>query len=168
MIKEINIKNLIPDGFEIDYNKSTLDKIILIKKNKDNIERYEDIAKYLYYNKSAFSIENNNYITTEYITGNNYLSSFIFKNYNQFEKLASSNNLINCAIFFNRGWNPNWEDETEPKYYICYNYKTKKFEINETYNINCSFIYFRNKDDAIKTINLLGTKALNYYLNNGC
>lgn len=167
MIKEIDIKNLIPDGYEIDYNKSTLDKIVLFEKNKDTVETYGDIIKHLYYNKSAYSIKHNNYITTEYITGNNYLSSFIFNNYNQFKKLSISNNLINCAIFFNKGWKPNWNDKDEPKYYVSYNYKLKQFEINETYTINCSFIYFKNKDDLIKTIKLLGAEKLNCYLNNG-
>lgn len=115
-----------PKGYSIDVNNSDLSKGI-IKFKKDNIT-LEDI----YENQGK----------------DTFIANIVNNNKNTYNKISAIATLIDIANYYNKDWKPDWDDEKENKYSICYSKR-----INE-YNTCCSNLckdnvaYFKNKADA--------------------
>lgn len=135
----------------------------IIYTNNYNVKSYSDIMRNLFYKKETYYLNDNGYITTDYV-GLYYMNDFNFKTYNQLEKIISLNKLYNCSIYFNDGWEPNWTDFSEPKYYICYDNANNVYKVSKTYSENNGAIYFESKKAALKTIEILGNDTLKYCL----
>ena len=114
---EINI----PEGFEIDNEKSNFSKGIIefkpVEKKKLN---YEDIAKFLFKNKNGAWLTdrgkvevNGGGFTTSWADPNNATSK------EQLECLMAYNKLHNVAEYLNKGWKPDWSSNGA-NYYIFY------------------------------------------------
>ena len=135
VFKEINnMKNNqltinIPEGMEIDLEKSNLTKgIIKFKQNTT----YEDIENTLKLDKNC--------------TG-------IIVNKNNIHKLCAISKLMNIAKYYNKDWKPDWSNIDKYKYYIIYNGGDDTYEVDYNSIYTNSNIYFKNKEDAIAVIN---------------
>lgn len=120
-----------PKGYSIDVNNSDLSKGII--KFKKDYTTLEDI----YDNQGK----------------DTFITNVVNNNKNTYNKISAIAKLIDIANYYNKDWKPDWNDEGENKYFICYSKR-----INE-YNIACSnlcrgnFVYFKNKgyaQDVIK------------------
>ena len=135
VFKEINnMKNNqltinIPEGMEIDLEKSNLTKgIIKFKQNTT----YEDVENTLKLDKNC--------------TG-------IIVNKNNIHKLCAISKLMNIAKYYNKDWKPDWSNIDKYKYYIIYNGGDDTYEVDYNSIYTNSNIYFKNKEDAIAVIN---------------
>lgn len=106
-MEDIVIKTYIPNGYEVDKEKSTFENIIL----KPIKETYEFICKKLFSNKPIYFITHGGYISE---TEGNPNHNYIFDKNNctsekQAKKLLAINQLMNVAKYLNDGWEPDWE-----------------------------------------------------------
>ena len=111
----------IPEGMEIDLEKSNLAKGIIKFKKKDLT--YEDILQ-------AY--------TTRY--GSIVVSS------SNIDKLLAISKLMDIAKYYNGDWKPDWNNLNYCKYYIICN--NGIYAVDYSYIYIYSNIYFKNKEDA--------------------
>ena len=132
--KHMKIKNNqltidIPEGMEIDLEKSNLTKgIIKFKQNTT----YEDICNTLKLDKNC--------------TG-------IIVNKNNIHKLCAISKLINIAKYYNKDWKPDWSKQSESKYYIIYDNSNNTYTVDYNNSYTLNNIYFKNREDATAVIN---------------
>lgn len=119
-----------PKGYSIDVENSNLSKGI-IKFKKDNIT-LEDIYK----------DDNIDYATDLITISENKL----------FNKLLCIAKLIDIANYYNKGWKPDFNNDEENKYYICYSKRINMYSINPSILCTDTFVYFRNREDAKSVI----------------
>ena len=118
----------IPEGMEIDLENSDLAKGI-VRFKKKNIT-YKDIT----YKDITNAIR-------PIIT---YTSISVYSHY--MNRLKAISQLMNIAKYYNKDWNPDWNNSDKSKYYIRYNTGTYAVDCNYTYNYGN--IFFKNKKDA--------------------
>jgi len=145
----------LPDNFEVKEIKDG--KIILVEKKKKLT--YGDIAKELFANKRAF------YITVYGITKSSICESFVEDSNNctsrkQAEKLLAINKLMNVAKYLNDGWQPDWNNEKEDKYFIAYNYAINEIQTDADLVFQNSYIYFKSEELAQQAVNILGEEII--------
>ena len=147
----------IPDTLEIKEIKDG--KIILVEKKKKLT--YEDIARKLFINKHVYwinrygEIDESKNIANLYLPNpNNCISE------KQTRKLLAINKLMNVAKYLNNGWQPDWSNYTDYKYYICYvnNYLRLAIEFNTVEQGNS--IYFKSRELAKQAIDILGEETI--------
>ena len=137
IFKEINnmeIKNNqltidIPEGMEIDLEKSNLAKGIVKFKQSTT---YKDIENALKLDKNC--------------TG-------IIVNKNNIHKLCAISKLMNIAKYYNKDWKPDWSKQSESKYHIMYDNNNNTYIVDYNGNYTLNNIYFKNREDAIAVIN---------------
>lgn len=158
--KNIKIKDICPEGYMIDREKSTLDNLVFIK----------DI-NYNYISEKLFKEKNFYYITYDgeirevrearssslpcHMTDKNNCTSK-----KQAEKLLAINMLLNVAKYLNDGWEPNWDNQDEKKYTILIDVQHKNIQIDCQFVINRSIVYFKTKELAQKAIDILGEETI--------
>lgn len=129
IFKEINnmeIKNNqltidIPEGMEIDLENSNLAKGIVKFKKKDIT--YDDILQECPTNFSGLRVRNH-----------------------CIDKILAISQLMNIAKYYNKDWEPDWNNQDEYKYFIISNRNT--YKVDHGWTSICSNIYFKNKKDA--------------------
>lgn len=147
----------IPEGYKIDKEKSTFEKIVF-KKKFIQTASYTDIAQYLFYNKTTFYIDGAGQIDN-FVCSN---IQFVFDANNctskkQAEKLLAINKLMNVAKYLNGDWEPNWETaELKYTFVVLYN----KLRIHDLHSSNFSSVYFKSKELAKKAIEILGEDTI--------
>lgn len=119
-----------PKGYSIDVEHSNLSKGIIKFKNSDIT--FEDIYK----------DDNIDYATNLVILSENKL----------FDKLLCIAKLIDIANYYNKGWKPDFNNDKENKYHICYSKPINKYSIILSILCTDTFVYFKNKEDAQKVI----------------
>ena len=144
--KEFKIQ--VPEGYEIDKENSTFERIKFkpIKKAMT----YDDVARELFKDK-------NRYITTfSCLKGGKDVTCTSSK---QAEKLIAINELMNVAKYLNGDWCPNWEDDTELKYFISKTNSGKLTicHIQWTNDIN---VFFKSYKLAQQAIEILGEQTI--------
>ena len=133
---ETEIRIQTPEGMEIDRKNSTFDCI----KFKPKLT-YQEISK------------------------NFPKSSSVSVNANHLSKHLTIRQLLEVADYLNGDWKPDWNDETQYKYYILYDGRTETFFIDNRYYINQGIVCFSSKENAEKAIEIIGEKnLLNLYL----
>lgn len=174
-MKELKIN--IPDGHEIDLDKSDLSKGIVFFKESKKILNYEMITEKLFKDKTIFFL----YVPDELgpTTGGNNIdliakckikdSLFHRENHNlqvnsttreQLESILALNKLCNVAKYLNEDWIPDWNILTQKKYYICLDRKNGKIQIEITGSLSTSIVFFKSKDLAIQAIDILGKEEI--------
>lgn len=157
--KELKIE--IPEGYEIDKYKSTFEKIVF-KKVEEKLT-YGDIAKKLFTDKTHYYINTCGTIHETFCKTKNAVC-FIDPNnaptYNQLARLLALNKLMNVAHYLNNGWKPNWNDRSEYKYFIYYNNNKKTFQIDSNTYVDYGVVYFKSKELAELTIEILGDETI--------
>ena len=155
---EINI----PEGFEIDNEKSNFSKGIIefkpVEKKKLN---YEDVADKLFTGKIVYWNTSNGYTNSgslgdirDKIHPNNATSK------EQLECLMAYNKLRNVAEYLNKDVRFNWNSIHQPKFYIFYNAPSSIFNITSSDTCKTSSVFFASKELAEEAINILGEEEI--------
>lgn len=127
IFKEINnMENIqltinIPEGMEIDLEKSNLAKGIVKFKKKDIT--YDDILQAYATDFGGIRVPNH-----------------------CVDKIIAISQLMNIAKYYNEDWEPDWNNRDEYKYFIICNRDT--YKVDHGWTTICSNIYFKNKKDA--------------------
>ena len=108
----------IPEGMEIDLEKSNLAKGIIKFKKKDLT--YEDILQ-------AYTIRYGSIVVSS----------------SNIDKLLAISKLLDIAKYYNGDWKPNWRSLTESKYYIYYSTRSNIYGVSNTSSTKYINIYFR-------------------------
>jgi hypothetical protein len=120
------------------------------------MKTFDQIMKELFYNKTAWFVDMFGKIksnkTTLYLDRNNCTSN------KHVEKWLCINDLMNIAHGLNESWEPNWNNDTEFKFYIVST--GQDFEVMKTNSISQSFVYFKTEDLAKEAITILGNEKL--------
>lgn len=152
-INEIKIN--VPEGMEAYLENNTI-KFRCIKKKFT----YNQIAKELFENKTAYFITSNNYITHQVISSQYYKDIINCTSEKQAQKFLAINQLMNVAKYLNEGWRPDWEDNGESKYFILIDYYDNKITINSDYYDLYAVVYFKSKELAQQAIDILGEETI--------
>lgn len=78
----------------------------------------------------------------------------------QVEKLLAIIQLMNVAKYLNGNWQPDWESDSEKKYYIKYFSKDNEVLVDYVFRYNYPVVYFRTKDLAQRAIDILGEETI--------
>lgn len=113
MEKEISITIPIPEGFEIDKERSTHTNIVCKPKKiilPKTWEEYKELTggKLSYYENSA------GFMRPSSFSG----SYYEFKDKDTVAEYVALGKLIQLRDYYNDGWKPNWESSSEKKYII--------------------------------------------------
>ena len=113
-IKELKIQ--VPEGYEIDKEKSTFEKIVFKKVERELPKKWEDLGGVNGFYINAQS-DINPYYDSE-IKGTT--SKNIFPTKEEAEACIALAQLCQLRDRYNDGWKPDWEDENEVKFNIFY------------------------------------------------
>ena len=111
--KEFKIQ--VPEGYEIDKEKSTFEKIVFKKVEKELPKRWEDL-----YEVGGWFVDfHSDVVTSDSMrTGDSVKNRFPTKE--EAEACLALAQLCQLRDRYNDGWKPDWEDGTD-KYTIIYN-----------------------------------------------
>ena len=118
-----------PEGYSIDVEHSDLSKGIIKFKN-DNIT-LEDI--YEYQGKDTF------------------ITNVAYNNKPTYSKIFAIATLMDIANYYNKGWEPDFNNKTTYKYVIQYNgieNKHTHYSVDYDVCLNRCCVYFKNQEDA--------------------
>ena len=147
----------IPDTLEIKEIKDG--KIILVEKEKKLT--YEDVARKLFPKYSHYYFISAGG-TIEKSLGNNNLVELSDNTTSkkQAEKLLAINKLMNVAKYLNDGWQPDWSNDNEMKYYIWYSVLFSELRIDVVMSTPSNNIYFKSEELAKQAIEILGEETI--------
>ena len=146
------LKIIPPEGMEW-YQEGNEIKFRPIKEKAS----YEDISCQLFYNRTAWYINNWSNICQLTARGCYYQPNNCTSK-KQAEKLLAINQLMNVAKYLNNGWQPNWNDSDEFKYY--FNIVSGKVLIPRTVVNHYSIVYFKSEKLAQQAIEILGEEII--------
>lgn len=132
----------LPDNLEVKEIKDG--KIILVEKKKKLT--YEDIVIEL---KPIISVACLSTGLEFYATSNKI-----------FNKLHAINKLMIVAKYLNDGWQPDWNNMNELKYFISYSNKQNSLYIDAVYSNQPNNVFFKSIELANKAIEILGEKTI--------
>ena len=133
---ETEIRIQVPEGMEIDKENSTFECI----KFKPKEITYQEIAKkFQPYNSSVSA------------------------NAKHLLKLITFRKLLEVADYLNSDWKPDWNDETQYKYYISYDGMGETFFIESRCYVNYGIVCFSSKENALKAIEIIGKEELKQF-----
>lgn len=151
--KEFKIQ--VPEGYEIDKENSTFERIKFkpIKKAMT----YEDVAIELFYMKHANIIGRDGDVQLCCATTKEDASNpIICTSSKQTEKLIAINKLMNVAKYLNLG--------NEPKGGVRYYFYLRYGVLNSTFTdkdvVDFGVVYFNNKEDLEKAEQILGEETI--------
>lgn len=158
-VKEIKI--IPPEGYEIDKEKSTFEKIVF-KEVKTKVT-YEEVAKSLFKSHMVYWIGSSGTTLNAYIN-NAYLDSNLSKTKEQLQSILALNKLCNVAKYLNGDWLPK-KTRYETKWFISILFEDAK---SDRYTINImkhnsvmySCIYFKERELAQQAIEILGEREI--------
>lgn len=149
--KEIKITP--PEGYEIDKENSTFEKIVF-KKIEEKLT-YEKIIDKLFAHKHNYYISVDGNIGKSY-KGYKCLNTAPTKH--QLERLLEINKLMNVAYYLNDGWEPDWRNTSEGKYSIIFNGFIYTIENNVW--ANRGGVVFKSMELAEQAIEILGKEVI--------
>lgn len=112
--KEINI--VVPDGYEIDEVKSTFQKIVFKKKERELPMSWADIKRI-----DGFYIDRNSNIYSCGKSGFDAINKNVFPSREEAEAILALSQLCQLRDIWNNGWKPDWLDSSTHKYVIYVN-----------------------------------------------
>lgn len=155
--KELKIQ--VPEGYEIDKENSSFEcvKFKPIKKVKD----YKDVEQELFKGEEINYCINAQSKVKGSIFNRTELEFIQCGSEKQLAKVIAIAKLMNVAKYLNDGWQPNWGNDKEYKYWIgvkeCYN---KEIYIEHSSSYNFSYVYFKSKEAAQQAIDILGEETI--------
>lgn len=151
--KELKIE--IPKGYEVDKENSTFEKIVF-KKVEEKLT-YEKIAEKLFKFETHYYIDSNGVIRKN---SAGWKCPNAAPTSQQLEKLLALNKLMNVAHYLNDGWEPDWNDYAQRKYFLIYGKKDKIIIPDYTNICNPGAIYFKSIEIAKQAIEILGDEIV--------
>jgi hypothetical protein len=148
-MKELKIE--VPQGYEIDKENSTFEKIVF-KKVEEELT-YEKIADKLFQYESHYYTDDDGNIMK---TSKGWRCPNVAPTEHQLQRLLSLNKLMNVAHYLNDGWEPDWNDIEQEKFYIYYSNVSKTIEIDYNCVCNSGEVYFKSRELAGQAIKILG------------
>lgn len=144
---EKELKVQIPEGYEIDEDKSTFEKIVF-KQLKSNPKTFREVEEYLVFDKDCPVIS--------FRTA--YASEDLFKS------LMALRKLCNVAEYLNGGWIPP-RSRYNQRWFIGLTFedaKSDKISINimKHNSVQYSCIYFKSRELAEQAIQILGEDTI--------
>lgn len=154
------LNEFIPEGYEIDKEKSTLDNIVL-KKIKE-LPTYSQICESLYPCCTSYIIDATHKDTIVKInkveSSDNITNLFFSKK--DVERLLALRKLINVAKYLNKGTEPDCSNSNEEKYYIYWDSDEQILDIGSVYFVISGVVYFNYEEDAKNAIKILGEDTI--------
>lgn len=144
------IKITVPEGYEIDKENSTFERIIFKQKRMS----YEDVAEALFRGKEGYFISDRGGIRSADFTGSTSLCDpNNAPTRRQLEKVLAYNKLLNVAYYFNSKHAPS----DSVLYYISLQKFTGELLVASKTGVyqNCD-VLFNVRDDAKNAIEILG------------
>ena len=151
--KELQI--IPPEGYEVDKENSTFEKIVF-KKVEEKLT-YEKIADKLFQYKKHYYIAGDGSIMG---TSIGWSCPNTASTKHQLERLLALNKLMNVAYYLNEGWEPDWDDIEQEKFYIYYSNVNKTIKIEYNSVCNSGITYFKSKEIAKQAIEILGEETI--------
>lgn len=158
--KEFKIE--IPEGYEVDKENSTFEKIVF-KKVEEKLT-YTKIINELFNGKKYYYTDK--YGTIKETVNSEKVNDFRITDSNnastkhQLERLLALNKLMNIAHYLNDGWEPNWNDIEQEKFYIYYSNVDKTIKIEYNSVCNSGEVYFKSIELAEQAIEILGEETI--------
>lgn len=149
-MKQITIT--VPDNCELKQDGNTY---TIVEKEKKLT--YEDVAGELF-SKSYHYIDSSGKIHNEHTDDYHITEPNNCTSQKQAEKLLAINKLMNVAKWVNDGWQPDWSNPIECKYYIYTMNEQLGFSF-DTHVCN-KIIYFKSEESAKKAIEILGEETI--------
>lgn len=149
--KELQI--IPPEGYEIDKENSTFERIIF-KKVEEKLT-YEKVAEKLFKYERHYYTNSDGKIK-EYSLGWHCPNAAPTEH--QLQRLLAINKLMNIAHYLNNGWEPNWKDNSEGKYCIIFNGFICTVENNVW--ANHGGVVFKSMELAEQAIEILGEETI--------
>lgn len=150
------IKITVPEGYEIDKENSTFECIKFKKKELT----YKDVAEKLFKKKKTYFLDTRatiyNFIPEA--IGVYQVNNATSKK--QLQRLLAINKLMNVAEYLNSGWEPDWENPHELKWYIYWDNCDKKMAIDPRRAFECEIAHFKTPDLALQAIEILGEEEV--------
>jgi hypothetical protein len=143
-----------PEGYEIDKENSTFEKIVF-KKVEEKLT-YEKIADKLFQYKKHYYIAGDGGIMG---TSIGWSCPNTASTKHQLERLLALNKLMNVAHYLNDGWEPDWKDGSQ-KFFMYYNTTNRDIEIDVNTYFNSGVVYFKSKKLAEQAIEILGKEIV--------
>lgn len=155
-MEERVIKIEIPEGYEVDKEKSTFERIVF----KPKKESYKDVCRKLFYKKKVYYPNRYGNIVSSKLNEIRYEDLNNCTSEKQAKKLLAINQLMNVAKYLNEDWKPDWRNEDEKKYIIFIDEQCNRIVIDCKYIVNTSIVYFKTKELAKKAIEILGERTI--------
>lgn len=146
-MKQKECKIQIPEGYEIDKENSTFERIVF--KPIESLT-YNDVCKSLFKGNTRYYLTDTG--DTESVAGGVYRKNES-SDCHQLKKILAINQLMNIAKYYNGDWTPDWNNNGELKYYIYHNKSITKYGADIYRNWNVGVALFKNKKDAQAVIN---------------
>jgi hypothetical protein len=135
------LKINVPDGYEIDKEQSTFEKIVFKEIKKGLPKCWEELEKLQgFYTDSDSNVR---YSSTNRTTYNNNRNIFATKQ--QAEASIALAQLSQLREVYRQGWVPDWSNPNEVKY--VFEFSPNGIYINRWYSIN-TFLSFQSKEIA--------------------
>lgn len=155
-MEERVIKIEIPEGYEVDKEKSTFERVVF----KPKRESYEDVCRKLFYKKKVYYPDEYGDVISSELDEIRYKDLNNCTSENQSKKLLAINQLMNVAKYLNEDWKPDWNNDNERKFTIYINKNNTKICIDCKYIYNQCIVYFKTEELAQKAINILGEEII--------
>ena len=135
---ETKIRIQAPEGMEIDKENSTFECI----KFKPKKVTYDDIQnKIMPYTDTVFTTPMHK------------------------QKCITFRKLLEVAEYLNGNWKPNWNNQEQCKYIICYNQESKQFGSDFYSYTSITPIVFSSRENTQKAVEIIGEEELkNFFL----
>lgn len=160
MENEKTLEIVAPEGYEIDKEKSTIERIIF--KKKENIESYEDVGNKLFKGKVIYfpGIHDGEVLKRDCTAQLWVYDANNAPTKEQWEWLLALNKLQNVANCLNGDWKPDWQNVSEYKWFLYYNPKSSTLYSSYTTYFQESIAYFETKELTLKAIEILGEEEI--------
>ena len=154
-MEQKEIKITVPEGYEIDKENSTFERI----KFKKKALTYDDVAKALFDGNGVNYITKFGDIEFAAECESNHLSDpNNATTPEQLGRLLALNKLMNVATYLNTEV-LDWNDENNLKVAIGYSHINKQLCTYATSSMQCSHVYFNSKELALQAIDILGERV---------
>lgn len=131
-MKNKELKIQVPEGYEIDRENSTFEKIVFKKVENELPKRWKDLHQV----KGWAVGEDNKIYSVERYTWEEYRRKNIFPTKEEAEACVALAQLCQLRDRYNNGWRPDWDDGGEQKYAIkIENNKTVKYILTSTSSV---------------------------------
>lgn len=154
--KIVKIKDICPEGYELDKEKSTIENLVFKLRMC-----YKSIAQEMFKNNKTKYFINTRGCIEDTEMSDCFWDLNVCTSRKQAQKLLAINQLMNVAKYLNGDWQPDWDNYSENKYYIYIDQDLpNKVYISYCHALIINFVYFKTEELAQKAIDILGEETI--------